>query len=71
MSQIASEERTLTIGLLAGEPSGDALGAGLLKSLKQQLGARYQLNFIGVGAFHRQHIILFETLSKLETKLNS
>ena len=68
MSQIASEERTLTIGLLAGEPSGDALGAGLLKSLKQQLGARYQLNFIGVGgpqmvAEGLQELAPFESLA--------
>ena len=37
------------IGLLAGDPSGDNLSAGLMAALRQQLGSAEQIEFIGVG----------------------
>lgn len=37
---------TLTLGILAGEPSGDRLAAGLMKSLRQR---RSGVRFVGVG----------------------
>ncbi len=38
----------ILIGLLAGEPSGDILGAGLMQSLKSQL-KPHTVRFVGVG----------------------
>ncbi len=38
---------SLTLGLVAAEPSGDALGAGLAEALRERLGD--QVDFIGVG----------------------
>ena len=40
---------TIKIGLLAGEPSGDNLAAGLMAALRQQLRSAEQIEFIGVG----------------------
>jgi lipid-A-disaccharide synthase len=41
-----------TIAIIAGEESGDLLGADLVASLKQHLGADFKL--IGVGGGHLQ-----------------
>ena len=40
---------TIKIGLLAGEPSGDNLAAGLMSALRQQLGSAGPVEFVGVG----------------------
>ena len=40
---------TIKIGLLAGEPSGDNLAAGLMSALRQQIGSAEQIEFVGVG----------------------
>ena len=42
------QARRIVIGLLAGEPSGDNLGAGLMQALKAHLGEQ-SVSFIGVG----------------------
>lgn len=47
MSGAGGNTRPLTLMLVAGEPSGDQLGAQLMASLKQLGGAR--LNIVGVG----------------------
>ena len=39
----------LTVGLLAGEASGDNLGAGLMRQVKARLPADYEVEFIGIG----------------------
>ena len=44
----ASVNEPIVIGLLAGEPSGDILGAGLMQSLKVQLKGR-SVHFVGMG----------------------
>lgn len=44
----ASVNEPIVIGLLAGEPSGDILGAGLMQSLKMQL-KRSDVHFVGMG----------------------
>jgi lipid-A-disaccharide synthase len=44
---MASETRPLRIALIAGEPSGDALGAGLMRALRQATGDA--VVFSGVG----------------------
>ena len=40
---------TIKIGLLAGEPSGDNLAAGLMDALREQLSAGEKIEFVGVG----------------------
>ena len=40
---------TIKIGLLAGEPSGDNLAAGLMAALRQQLGSAEQIEVFGGG----------------------
>lgn len=40
---------TLTLGLLAGEASGDNLGAGLMRQIKDQLGPSQPVRFVGIG----------------------
>lgn len=40
-------DQPIVIGLLAGEPSGDILGAGLMQALREQMTA--PVHFIGVG----------------------
>ena len=47
MTATKSEDRPLTIMLVAAEASGDALGAGLARALKARLGDR--VRFVGVG----------------------
>ena len=44
----ASVNEPIVIGLLAGEPSGDILGAGLMQSLKMQLKGS-DVHFVGMG----------------------
>lgn len=44
----ASVNEPIVIGLLAGEPSGDILGAGLMQSIKVQLKGR-SVHFVGMG----------------------
>lgn len=39
----------ITVGLLAGEASGDNLGAGLMAALKQKLSPHATLSFVGIG----------------------
>ena len=43
-----SSRDPIVIGLLAGEPSGDLLGAGLMTALREMLPDR-QVTFMGVG----------------------
>ena len=43
----AQAKRRLVLGILAGEPSGDALGAGLMRALREQ--TANDVEFIGVG----------------------
>ena len=40
---------TLTLGLLAGEASGDNLGAGLMQALRHRLADEQDVRFVGVG----------------------
>lgn len=44
---MSSDTGTLTFFLIAGEESGDQLGAGLMRALRARLGDR--VNFVGVG----------------------
>lgn len=44
---MTTETRPLRIALVAGEPSGDALGAGLMRALQQETDGR--VAFVGVG----------------------
>lgn len=44
---MAAEQRKMRIALLAGEPSGDVLGASLMKALRSETGG--QVEFIGTG----------------------
>ena len=41
--------KKFTVGLLAGEASGDNLGEGLMRSLSQQIPAEYDVEFVGIG----------------------
>lgn len=43
-----------TVGLLAGEASGDNLGAGLMAALKQKLSADSIVSFVGIGGERMQ-----------------
>ena len=62
-----SSKKPVVIGLLAGEPSGDLLGAGLMNALRGMLQDR-EVTFMGVGGARMQAAGLicladFETLS--------
>ncbi len=39
----------LTIGILAGEPSGDNLGAGLMRAMRAQADPSSSITFVGIG----------------------
>lgn len=39
----------LTLGVLAGEASGDNLGAGVMRALRERLGDHDEVRFVGVG----------------------
>ena len=40
---------SIKIGLLAGEPSGDNLAAGLMNAMGEALGSGEKIEFVGVG----------------------
>ena len=45
----------LKVGILAGEPSGDALGAGLMRALQSRCSNDQEpIQFMGVGGPHMQ-----------------
>ncbi|NKB97524.1 MAG: lipid-A-disaccharide synthase [Pseudomonadales bacterium] len=41
--------KRLTVGLLAGEASGDNLGAGLMTAMRAELAPDFEIDFVGVG----------------------
>ncbi len=60
-----SVNEPILIGLLAGEPSGDILGAGLMRSLKAKLNP-HAVHFVGVGGPLMQ-VEGLETLADFES----
>jgi lipid-A-disaccharide synthase len=55
---------TLTVGMLAGEASGDNLGAGLMRSLREQ--SAQDIRFIGVGG-ERMTSLGLEQLANMDS----
>lgn len=47
MDNVRADDRKLRVALLAGEPSGDVLGASLMRALRAETGGRVE--FIGTG----------------------
>ena len=67
METESSPRDSFVVGLLAGEPSGDLLGAGLMTALREMLPDR-EVRFLGVGGARMQAAGLvrladFDTLS--------
>ncbi len=53
-SVMTGENRPLRVALIAGEPSGDALGAGLMRALRQETGDAVVFSGVGGAEMARQ-----------------